>query len=321
MTQRQDRWVAVVVWLVVLGAAIVLALILADPSQAGWAGRLVLRPTLTPTPAPTRVPLPTATPTATSTPIPTDTPTPAPTETPTITSSPTPTLTPTATPTPTPGSPGADQVVAYNPGSGASQNYADPAAALGDPDIVEDPCCQGMVQLGRGGSLLLAFVDNSIADGDGPDFQVFGESVEDDFLLIEVSADGMVWNAFPKVSESPGGLDLADAGLAQAVYVRLTDFESQTASGPEIDAVVALHSGSPLAGGLPTLPDALAREEVVMREEADPSSDEVAILPAGTALSVVEPVASGRWLEVETAEGVRGWCRMAELVLNVTVAQ
>ncbi len=284
-------------------------------------GRLVRRPIDTPTPTPTRKPLPTATPTPMPTPTPTHTPTPTPTLTPTITPSPTPTFTPTPTPTPTPGSAAADVVVAYNRGSGTDRDARAPEAALGDPDLVERPCCQGMVQLGRDGSLLLAFTDNSIVDGEGPDFQIFGESIEDDFLIVEVSGDGVKWFAFPKVSESPGGLDLAGSGVAQVVYVRLTDFESGTASGAEIDAVVALNNGSPLAGGLPALPDAVTTEETVLRATAQSGSEEVATLPAGTTLTVVDPTATGGRIEVETADGIRGWCRLAVLKLNITLGQ
>jgi hypothetical protein len=197
-------------------------------------------PTSTATPLPTRTPLPTVTPRPTSTPTPTETPTP------TATPRPTDTPTPTATPLPTPGSPGADEVIAFSPGPGASDTYGDPAALLGPPDMVASPCCQGIVQLGRGGSITVAFTDNSIVDRDGPDFQVFGEPVRDDFLKIEVSADGETWEAYPKMSESPDALDLADVGLDQAAYVRLTDVQPGTSSGAEVDAVLALHNGPPL---------------------------------------------------------------------------
>jgi hypothetical protein len=100
-----------------------------------------------------------------------------------------------------------------------------------------------MVQLGREGSVTLAFTDNSIIDGEGPDFEVYGESVGDDFLLVEVSDDGETWYAFPQVSESPGGLDLAVVGLEWAAFVRLTDAQPGTSTGAEVDAVLALNNG------------------------------------------------------------------------------
>ena len=42
--------------------------------------------------------------------------------------------------------------------------------------------------------MLLAFTDNAIVDGNGPDFEIFGESTEDDFILVEISEDGVrIW--------------------------------------------------------------------------------------------------------------------------------
>jgi hypothetical protein len=231
-----------------IGILIVLALvlllgwvaILEGVFQVPFYSQILARATATATAIPpTRTPLPTVTPRPTRTP----------TETPMPTATPLPTNTPapTATSEPTPGSPAADQVIDFAPGPGSSSSYADPQALLGPPDMVASPCCQGIVQLGRGGSITVAFADNSIIDRNGADFQVFGEPMGDDFLRVEVSADGVTWKAFPKVSESPDPLDLADVGLEQAAYVRLTDVQPGTASGAEVDAVVALHNGPPPA--------------------------------------------------------------------------
>jgi hypothetical protein len=233
MTDRQHTWFVIAMALLVCIVACVLVWMLPDAQVRDWVVQIFVKPTATP--VPTRTPLPTKTPTATMTPTPTDTPTATPTQTPTPT--------PTNTPTPTPGSPGADAVVTYEPGPGAEAQYQDAEAALGEPDLVETPCCQGMVQLGRRGVLVLAFEDNSILDGAGADFRVVGESLEDDFLLIEVSEDGEAWLAYPKLSESPGPLDLAEVGLTRALFVRLTDVQPGTASGAEVDAVIAIHSG------------------------------------------------------------------------------
>jgi hypothetical protein len=265
-------------------------------------------------PPPTKQPVPpTSLPTSTHTPTPTDTPTP--THTPTAT----PTPTPTSTPTPTPGSPAADLVIAFNPGPGAQSQYADPNLLLGEPDGVEEPCCQGMVQLGQGGSVLLAFADNTVVDGDGSDFEVFGESAEDDELLIEVSGDGQTWYAYPTVSESPGGLDLADVGLSRMVYLRLTDVQPGTSSGAEVDAVVALHNGSGPGDSLPPLPDAIARIDLTLRAAADDQAEETGIVPAGTPLSILGRTESGRWVQVSTDGELSGWCPLDDLGLNVTL--
>jgi hypothetical protein len=176
-----------------------------------------------------------------------------------------------------------------------------------------------MVQLGQGGSVLLAFVDNSILDGAGPDFQVFGESVEDDDLLIEVSDDGSTWHAYPTASESPGGLDLADVGLDRVVYVRLTDEQPGTSSGAEVDAVVALHNGSGLGDNLPPLPDAIARSDLALRAGADDQAEETADITAGTPLTILGRSDTGLWVKVSADGDTEGWCPVDLLGLNVTL--
>lgn len=183
--------------------------------------------------------------------------------------------------TPTPGTAFVDKVVRYTPGTGAVPKYKDPDAMLGEPDLVESPCCTGMVQLGQEGSILVAFTDNAIVDGSGPDFEVFGESARDDYLLIEVSENGEMWHAFEVVDESPGGLDLADVGLETASFVRITDVQPATATGAELDAIVALHSGSAPAGirryveAIETLND--KPEPTATGSETIPSQDPISI--------------------------------------------
>lgn len=154
---------------------------------------------------------------------------------------------------PTPGSRGADRVISFDAGPGAQPQYTDASALLGDPDALYAPAFRGILQLGRGGSVILAFTDNTIVDGPGPDFQVFGEAANDDSLLIQVGAGGQKWYAFARVSESPGMLDLAGLGISSVVYVRLTDAQPGTATGAEIDAVIALNSG-PATQPLPVPP-------------------------------------------------------------------
>jgi hypothetical protein len=207
-------------------------------------------------------------------------------------------------------------VLAFNPGPGARSEYSDPEALLGDPDLVEEPCCQGMVQLGREGSVLLAFSDNTILDGDGPGFEIYGESAGNDFLLVEVSADGWAWYAYPRASESPGGLDLADAGLEQAVLVRLTDLQPATATGAEVDAVVALHNGSPLDGGLP---EAMARQDLTLYEGPNRRMKKVGSVPAGEVLTVQGRSKARGWAKIRAGDGSSGWCQVTGLALNVSL--
>jgi hypothetical protein len=224
-------------------------------------------------------------------------------------------------PTPTPGSPFADQVVAYNPGQGQNQQYAEPQTALGAPDLIEQPCCSGMLQLGAGGSVLLAFTDNAVLDESGPDLEIFGESARDDFILVEVSADGETWHSYPMVDECPDPFDLADVGLEEVVFVRITDVQPGTATGAELDAVEALHSGSPLAGGLPQdLPDALARVDLNLTEEPGDAGDVVCQVPAASVLTIEDCNSEATWVQVTTSDGHEGWCSTTQLALNVSLA-
>ncbi|MGB3904654.1 MAG: SH3 domain-containing protein, partial [Anaerolineae bacterium] len=225
------------------------------------------------------------------------------------------------TPIPTPGSPGADQIIAYNPGLAQNEDYASPQAALGAPDLVEQPCCSGMLQLGAGGSLLLAFTDNTISDGPGPDFQVFGESARDDFIIVEVSADGQVWRAYPKTDESPEPFDLADVGLDQVPFVRVTDVQPGTPTGAELDAVEAIHNGPPLDSGLLTdLPDAIARADATLREGPGSRYDAVGQVSDGTILAVEGCNPDGTWAQVQTTDGQTAWCNTTQVALNVSLS-
>jgi hypothetical protein len=223
-------------------------------------------------------------------------------------------------PAPKPGSPFADRVVAYTPGQSQNQQYADPQAALGAPDLVEQPCCSGMLQLGAGGSVLLAFTDNVVLDEPGPDLQVLGESAQDDFILVEVSADGKAWHSYPQTDECPEPFDLEDVGLEEVVFVRITDVQPGTVTGAELDAVEALHNGSPLAGGVPEdLPDALARVDLTLRQEPGKASDAVCQVTADSILTVDGCNPEATWVQVTTSDGHEGWCNTAQLALNVSL--
>lgn len=186
-------------------------------------------------------PLPTATPVPMATPVP-------PTSTPVP-----PTLTPvpaTPTATPEPGSPYVDAVVEYN--QGAADAFSDLIGydsewVLGPPDAVIDPCCSGLLSLGTGGSITVEFTDNSVVNGPGPDLHIAGDPDSDEYVRVEVSADGTNWRDLGIVGEN-AMLDLQTVGLESARYVRITDDaipEAQGNNSAEVDAIEALHSGPP----------------------------------------------------------------------------
>lgn len=216
-----------------------------------------------------------------------------------------------------------DRVAAWNP---VADNPLSLFGAAFLPGIVLGPPGESVhfqgsltvASFGFGGSIVVAFDDVVIEDGPGADFIVFEnaffglpapESAQDDFSifaepgLVEVSADGVVWHAFPynhdallasagqavtqdnylaltglagltptftgnwTVPNDPatfdplgvGGIsgaggdafDLADVGLTEARFVRITDADTGSGfpgagEGFDLDAVVALHA-RPLA--------------------------------------------------------------------------
>ncbi len=181
----------------------------------------------------------------------------------------------------------ADEVVSFTPGDGAGfgQNYF-PGNVLGPPD--PDPNLnefnpstkpQELLSLGAGGEIVLAFTDNVIVNGEGPDFTVFENvflnAFDDNKPFIEaafvsVSMDGENFLTFPAdtatfegfagvtptldssqpwTPEVSGGdsFDLETLGLPFARFVKLTDLGTLKQEGGfngdfDLDAVVAVNS-------------------------------------------------------------------------------
>jgi hypothetical protein len=138
----------------------------------------------------------------------------------------------------------ADEFLA-GPGTGSvSAN-----AALGTPN-------SQTVSLGSDGSVVLQ-MGAPVENGFGSDLVVYesganaGDTEEN--FRVEASVDGAT---FTVVRDCPGDacqLDLADAGLAEASYVRITDLPPIESDGPpargaDIDAVVALNVAPPTGG-------------------------------------------------------------------------
>lgn len=194
--------------------------------------------------------------------------------------------------------PWADEVVSFTPGEGAGfgQNFF-PDNVLGPPD--PDPSLsefnasakpQELLSLGHGGEIVLAFTDNFIVDGEGPDFTVFENVFLNTFdnnrpfieaAFVAVSMDGVNFVEFPwdtttfsgfagvspvldnQHPTDPGvsggdSFDLADVGLAYAKYVKLTDIGDLKLEGSfngdfDLDAVVAINSqeGEPTSVSTP----------------------------------------------------------------------
>jgi len=194
--------------------------------------------------------------------------------------------------------PWVDEVVSFTPGEGAGfgQNFF-PGNVVGPPD--SDPALsefnpsskpQELLSLGHGGEIVLAFTDNFIVDGEGPDFTVFENVFLNAFdnnkpfieaAFVAVSMDGVNFVEFPWDTTTFAGFagvsptldnqnptdpdvsggdsfDLADVGLPYAKYVKLTDIGDLKQEGSfngdfDLDAVVAINSqeGEPTSVATP----------------------------------------------------------------------
>jgi hypothetical protein len=160
-----------------------------------------------------------------------------------------------------------DRVVSFEPGEGAGFGKDKlPEIVLGPPrgrGKLEPS--DHVLSLGKGGKIILEFVDNEVFDGEGPDFIVFenaflkapGDDPASGFFelaKVAVSADGKEWKEFPfdhltrkgcaghhPVLANPdendidptdpdkaGGdaFDLKDVGLTMIRFVRITDLDN-----------------------------------------------------------------------------------------------
>lgn len=181
--------------------------------------------------------------------------------------------------------PWADEVVRFKAGAGAGfgENYF-PNNVLGPPDqsgglneYVSSNKPQEILSLGHAGEIILAFKDNMIVNGQGPDFIVFENvflSILDhkpfiEAAIVSVSQDGQTFVEFPYDTATWAGLagvtpmknnyefmnptvsggdqfDLADVGLDWATYVKITDLGDIKKEGVwnadfDLDAVVAVN--------------------------------------------------------------------------------
>jgi hypothetical protein len=152
-----------------------------------------------------------------------------------------------------------DDVVSYTAGTngGFNQDLL-PDIVLGAPrGLGTSAGSLDVVSLGDGGSITLAFTDNQIVDGPGPDFTVFenpfnspGLGIFTEVGVVAASADGVNFVEFPHGQDLSGlagrtpvyanadtntidprdpavsggdQFDLATIGLANARYLRITD--------------------------------------------------------------------------------------------------
>jgi hypothetical protein len=149
----------------------------------------------------------------------------------------------------------ADAVVMYEPsfsgGTIPTGKWLDSKQALGIPNYTGGGDGNGAVSLGDGGRLTLQFIDNALigSNDNSPDLYIFevGPSVED--MFVEISKDGIHFNAVGKVFGSISSVDIDSFGFTMSdrfYYVRLTDVfagsGTESPIGADIDAVGAISS-------------------------------------------------------------------------------
>jgi hypothetical protein len=159
-----------------------------------------------------------------------------------------------------------------------------PGIVLGPPKGAGDAVASlDVASLGNGGSITLGFAPSAIVDGPGPDFIVFEnpfyvggnpDQVFAELATVSVSEDGQNFQEFPCTASAPpygscagwhpvyanpdtnaidptdpavaGGddFDLADLGIAEARYVRITDRVDLTGLNGvfDLDAVAIVHA-------------------------------------------------------------------------------
>jgi len=144
----------------------------------------------------------------------------------------------------------ADEVVAFNQGSGVASDHAVPEWALGLPDFIEETH-DNAVSLGEGGSLTTRFVDNGLVDQDavegGLDLFIFEVGGQVEWFSVEISKDGENWIDLGTLKGQPTGIDIKPFSSPGDVfyYVRITDDPTQVQSqypwaGADIDAIGAI---------------------------------------------------------------------------------
>jgi outer membrane protein OmpA-like peptidoglycan-associated protein len=149
----------------------------------------------------------------------------------------------------------ADSVVTYDPGAlGANTGdepdlyYQNSLLALGPPDhhIKFD---SSFVSLGKGGTLVIKFIDNLLIDGLGPDLYIFTLDSIPEEIIVWISQNGKIFRRAGTISSQNPMLDInsiAEPGIFYS-YVKLRDVEDQGEEncktlGADIDAVGCINT-------------------------------------------------------------------------------
>lgn len=136
----------------------------------------------------------------------------------------------------------ADRVVSIEPGPNRGRN-TDANGTLGPPRS------GGIYSLGCRGKIRVAFEDNVLVDGPGPDLHLFEVGPRVETMHVRISEDGEKWLDAGQVKGQPASLDISKVATPGRPYrfVEVEDVGSAcTAStaGADIDAIGALNGAS-----------------------------------------------------------------------------
>ena len=142
----------------------------------------------------------------------------------------------------------ADEVVSFTSGTPAAAKATDrdPKQALGIPNYDKD-ADTNYLTLGCGGTVVLRFVDNALADAPGPDLYVFEIGPDAEATSLAISDDGKTWIEIGKIEGGRTDVDIHPFVKPGQTFhfVRLTDLKTECSGdwpGADIDAVGAIGS-------------------------------------------------------------------------------
>lgn len=149
----------------------------------------------------------------------------------------------------------ADEIVLYDPGALGSQTGEEPTShfqnytkALGPPDN-ENFRDTSFVSLGKGGTLIIKFLDNVLVDGLGPDLKIFMMDSIVEEIKVWISQDNKIFHFIGFASSQNSTLDIQTGAEPGGIYpyVKLRDCANQgelsgPALGADIDAIGAINT-------------------------------------------------------------------------------
>ncbi len=151
----------------------------------------------------------------------------------------------------------ADSVQQYDPGAlgkdtgdEPDERFQNPFMAMGPPDFKAGSGSDtGFVSLGRGGFIVLKFLDNVLIDGPGPDLHIAEVKSPAEDVMVWISEDGRIFLPVGRATHDAPNVDISAVARRGSIYpyVKVRDVPNQagdvnTSLGADIDAVGAINT-------------------------------------------------------------------------------